>query len=168
MSTSGGGWTYLMNPNIIGLNTYSLGMSSLLNYGGGTECLDVNIEKNDANWHYIKVYICGSSNRYIQTTSSWINTLGATQVLFRGTSGGNSNYININGGSGINYSNSKNSFALTSGSCGTNTCWDSEAFRNDSQPTIKSFLGDLSITTQGYSDANSWGGSSSIWGVAVR
>jgi len=45
MSTSGGGWTYLMNPNIIGLNTYSLGMSSLLNYGGGTECLDVNIEK---------------------------------------------------------------------------------------------------------------------------
>ncbi len=131
-------------------------------------CPVENTAVEGGKWIYSYSYVCGFWHEYSYVELNWMNVLGADEVLLRAVGNGDSNFVTLNGASVVDNANSKNAFALTGQSCGVNVCWANDAFRNNSVPIQHTFSGNLQIKAGGNTDAYTWGGSGSIWGVLVR
>lgn len=135
-------------------------------YGSGANCRTLHNAKQGDKWFYSLSYVCAYDYSY--SILNWENNAGTHEVLFRAVANGNNPIITVNNSNVINNKNGKNAYALTDQSCGSNGCWNNDAFRNNAIPVKKVFSGNLIIYAKGQADGWWWGGSSSIWGVFVR
>jgi len=165
MTTDGGGWTAIMNPVNPLLGNYSLGAKMTV-YTSTSNCRVENFGTSGGKWIYANSYVCAGDTSYVQL--DWTNILNASEVLLRAVGNGMYYNITLNGDGIISTAIVYNAFALTGQSCGTNMCWNTDTFRNNSIPIKKNFSGNLIIKAGGRGNGFKWGGAGSIWGVLVR
>jgi hypothetical protein len=81
MVTYGGGWTALLNPTNLGFagTPTSLG-ASVLYSSSCSNCLNDQLANTGAGWWEAGIYRCG--NCAASSTVEWVNTLGASEVMF--------------------------------------------------------------------------------------
>jgi large repetitive protein len=151
METDGGGWTHLLNPSGVGLDAYEPGLSTLSEVVSGTGSCHPNIGFPDGEgWYAAHGYACGIyTARY---TLSWINGLGATDVMFTAALQGQETHTLTLNGSSVAYDAFSNAYmkcafwnaSASSASPATNECHETYL---DAEPQIYNgqLSGDLSI-----------------------
>ena len=131
MTTDGGGWTALVNPQNVGLSSTHPNLTNSATALSGTgSCPPTNSITSGNGWYAVRGYACGVFTG--QFNQMWSNDIGATDVMFTAAlQGQQTRTLSING-TNIPYDAFSNAYMKcafwngtgASSSPGTNSCHD--------------------------------------------